>query len=294
MGQHRIQQQLLRNFSFVGRQPNSRESWYLNTSSYRPAERSIRGVGIFKVDCSKGVDDYITDLENGFKDTLHRFSRGDFTKADVGREIYDFIAMHYVRSQACRLQITHVVDKCRQTSGLTQQQAETELHRLTSHKDVGVFRDLVNSVSGTLTHYLLCPLVLSEPQSFLTSDKIMCASTAESAQRETFVWFPLSPSTGLCLMSDGHAGQILGPVVEVDRQSGRISFAKSPEAQWLRCQAPSPQEGGAEFVNTLNRMMIEGSTELYAADQNAMDSALRTAELPTGYRYLPTGDNRAV
>ena len=294
MGQHRIQRQLLRNFSFVGRQPNSRETWYLSTSSYRPVERSIRGVGIFEVDCSKGVDDYITDLENGFKDTLHRFSHGDFAMADVGRDIYDFIAVHYVRSQACRLQIKHVVDKCRQTSRLTQQQAEKELHRLTSHLDVGVFRDLVSSVSRTLTHYLLCPIVLSEPQSFLTSDKIMCASTVESTQRETFVWFPLSPSTGLCLMSDGHAGQILGTAVEVDRQSGRIGFAKSLEAQWLRCQAPSPQEGDSEFVNTLNRMMIEGSTELFATDRNAMDSALRTAELPTGYRYKPTGDDRAA
>ena len=93
-------------------------------------------------------------------------------------------------------------------------------------------------------------------------------------------------------MSDVHAGQILGPIIEVNRHSGRISFAKSPEAQWLRCQAPSPQEGGAEFVNTLNRMMIEGSTELYAADRDAMDSALRTAELPTGYRYQPTTNAR--
>ena len=48
-----------------------------------------------------------------------------------------------------------------------------------------------------------------------------------------------------------------------------------------------------EFVNTLNGMMIEGSTELYAADRNAMDSALRTAELHTEYQYHPTVDNRA-
>ena len=117
MGQHRIQKQILRNFSFGGRQPNSRETWYLNTYSYRPAERSIRGVGVFKVDCSKGVDEYITDLENGFKDTLRRFSRRDFTKADIGREIYDFIAMHYVRSQACRLQVEYVVANAVKTRG---------------------------------------------------------------------------------------------------------------------------------------------------------------------------------
>ena len=61
----------------------------------------------------------------------------------------------------------------------------------------------------------------------------------------------LSPSVGLCLVSDGHAGQIPGPVVEVDHRFRRIGFAKLPEAQWLRCQAPSPQEGSAEFVNTL-------------------------------------------
>ena len=93
MGQHRIQRQILRNFSFGGRQPNSRETWHLNKSSYCPTERSIRGVGVFSVDCSEDVDDYITNLENGFKDSLRRFSQGDFTKADVGREIYDFIAM---------------------------------------------------------------------------------------------------------------------------------------------------------------------------------------------------------
>ena len=290
MGQHQIQKQLLQNFSFEGSQPNSRETWYLNTVHYQPAKRSIRSVGFFEVACSEDVDRYITDLEDGFKDSLQRLSRGDFDKADVGRGIYDFIAMHYVRSQAFRLQIEYIVD---QRSGLTQQQTEAERHRLSSHQDIEVFSDLVDNVSRTLTHYLLCPLVMTELPSFLTSNKIMCASTVESDERETFVWFPIAPSIGLCLMSDGHAGQILGPIVEVHHQFGRIRFTKSSEAPQLRCQAPSPQEGNAEFVNTLNRMMIEGSTELYAADRNAMDSALRTAALPTGYRYQPTADNRA-
>ena len=288
MGQHQIQRQILRNFSFEGRQPNSRETWLLTTSGYQPISGSVYRVGFFEVDCSEDVDYYITDLENGFKDSLQRFSRGAFTKADVGREVYDFIAMHYVRSQACRLQIEHVVNKCRQDSRLTQQEAEAELHRLASHQDAAVFRDLVDSASRTLTHYMLYPLVLTGPWPFVTSDKIMCASTVESEQRETFVWFPISPSVGLCLMSDDHAGQILGPIVEVNGQSRRIGFAKLPEAQWLRCQAPSPQEGSEEFVNTLNRMMVQGSAELFASDRDAIDSALRIAELPTGYRYQPT------
>ena len=288
MGQHQIQRQILRNFSFEGRQPNSRETWFLTTGGYQPISRSVDRVGFFEVDCSEDVDHYITDLENGFKDSLRRFSSGDFTKADVGREVHDFVAMHYVRSQACRLQIEHVVNKCRQDSRLTQQEAEAELHRLASHQDVEVFRDLVDSASRTLTHYMLYPLLITGPWPFVTSDKIMCASTVDSEQRETFVWFPISPSVGLCLMSDGHAGQILGPIVEVNRQSRRISFAKLTEAQWLRCQAPAPQEGSEEFVNTLNGMMVEGSAELFASDRDAMDSALRIAELPTGYRYQPT------
>ena len=288
MGQHQIQRQILRNFSFEGRQPNSRETLFLTTSGYQPISRSVDRVGFFEVDCSEDVDTYITDLENGFKDSLLRFSRGDFTKADVGREVYDFIALHYVRSQACRLQIEHVVNKCRQDSRLTQQEAGTELHRLASHQDAAVFRDLVDSASRTLTHYMLYPLLITGPWPFMTSDKIMCANTVESEQRETFVWFPISPSVGLCLMSDGRAGQILGPIVEVNRQSRRISFAKLPEAQWLRCQAPSPQEGSEEFVNTLNGMMVQGSAELFASDRDAMDSALRIAVLPTGYRYRPT------
>ena len=89
-------------------------------------------------------------------------------------------------------------------------------------------------------HFHAAPQLITGPWPFVTSDKIMCASTVESEQRETFVWFPITPSVGLCLMSDGHAGQILGSVVEVNRQSKRVSFAKSPEARWLRCQAPSP------------------------------------------------------
>ena len=195
--------------------------------------------------------------------------------------------MHYVRSQACRLQIEHVVNKFRQDSRLTQQEAEAELHRLASHHDVAVFRDLVDSTSRTLTHYTLYPLLITGPWPFVTSDKIMCASTVESEQRETVVWFPISPSVGFCLMSDGHAGQILGPIVEVNSQSRRISFAKVPEAHSLRCQVPSPQEGSEEFANTLNRMMVQGSAKLFASDRDAMDSALRTAELPTGYGYQP-------
>ena len=243
MGQHRVQRQLLQNFSFEGRQPNSRETWSLNSRGHRPVSRSIRRVGLFEVDCSEDVDRYITRLENGFKDSLRRFSNGEFTRTEVGRGVYEFIAMHYVRSQACRLQIEYVVDKHLQDAGLTHHQAEMELCRLTSHQDVRVFQDLVDGVSRSLTHYMLCPLAMTGPWSFVTSDKIMSAGTFESDQRETFVWFPLSPSTGLCLMSDGHAGQLLGPVVQVNRRSGRIGFAKVTEAQWLRCQAPSPQEG---------------------------------------------------
>ena len=135
---------------------------------------------------------------------------------------------------------------------------------------------------------MLYPVSLTGPWPFVTSDKIMCAITVESEERETFVWFPISPSVGLCLKSDGHAGQILGPIVEVNRQSRRIGFAKLAEAQWLRCQEPSPQEGSEDFVNTLNGMMVQGSTQLFASDRNAMDSALRIAELSTGYQYQPT------
>ena len=45
---------------------------------------------------------------------------------------------------------------------------------------------------------------------------------------------------------------------------------------------------GQEFVNTLNRMMVQGSTELFASERDPMDSALRITELPIGYRYQPT------
>ena len=172
-------------------------------------------------------------------------------------------------------------------SRLTQLQAEMEIKRLTSYQDVEVFDELVDSVSRVLTHYLVCPIVMTGPWSFVTSDKIMCASKVESGQRLTLVWFPISPSAGLYLDSDGNGGQILGPIA-VDRRFGRISFVKIPAAQWLRCQAPSSQEGSAEFVNTLNGIMVEGSTELYATDRTSMDAALYATEQPAGYRYRPT------
>ena len=285
MGQHRMQKQLLRNFSFEGRQLNSREVWRLKTDGYRPESRSISRVGFFEVDCSESVDGYITDLEDRFKESLHRFSVG-FTRTDVGREVYDFIAMHYVRSHACRLQIKYVTDALTRNSRLTQAQAKAEYERLTSHQDVSVFHELVDGVSRTLTHCVLYPVVLTGPWSFVTSDKIMYVSVVDSDQREIFVWFPLSPSTGLCVMSDGPTGQILGPAV-IDRQSDLISFHKLPEAPLLRCQKPSPQEGSANFVNTVNGFMIKGSTELYAAERAAIDSSLRTVEQPTGYRHQP-------
>ena len=291
MGQHRVQRQLLRNFSFNGRQLNSREIWYLNTEGYRPARRSSSRVGFFEVDCSEDVDGYITTYENKFRERLHRFSDGEITRSDVGRDLYDFIAIHYVRSQACRRQIKYIVDECLRHARLTEPQAELEYQRLLSYQDAKVFDDLVDSVARVLTHYVVCPVEMIGPWSFVTSDKIMCASTAESEQRPTLVWFPISPSIGLYLDSEGYGGQILGPTV-VDRRSGRLGFAKIPEARWLRCQAPSPQEGSAEAVNALNGLMVEGSTELYAADLAAMDSALRTAERLACYRYRPAEDGR--
>ena len=117
VGQHRVQRQILRNFSFGDRQLNSRETWWLNTGSYQPARRSTNRVGFFEVNCSEDVDGYITEHENTFKEPLRRFSQGEFTRTDVGRELYDFIAIHYVRSQACRRQIEHLVSECKRTPG---------------------------------------------------------------------------------------------------------------------------------------------------------------------------------
>ena len=291
MGQHRIQKQILHNFSFKGHQHNSRKTWCLGTGRYQPKSRSIKRAGFFEVDCSESVDQYITACEDKFKEPLHRFSNGEFTRADAGRQIYDFIAMHYVRSQGYRLQIKHVVCECRRKLLLTEPQAEAEYKRLTSHQDVAIFQDLVDSVARALTHYLLSPVLMASPWSFITTDKIVYAASVEAEQRETFVWFPLSPSMGFALTSEFQAGQILGPVVAVDRRSGQISFNKIPEAQWLRCQEPKPQDVSEEVVNTLNGKMVQGSSELYSADRAAIDSALWFATQPTGYRYQPIAGN---
>ena len=293
MGQHRIQRQILQNFSFQGRQKKSRETCWLEKNSFKPQPRSIKKVGFFEVGCSDRVDQYITDLEDGFKDKLSRFSRGEFARTDVGRETYDFIAMHYVRSQACRLQIQYMVTKIWQDALLTQPQVEEEYQRLTLHQDLQVFRDLVDSVARTLTYYMLCPMLITGPSQFLTSDKIIYAGQTGSKERENFVWFPLSPSIGLSLTSEGSTGQILGPT-EVSRAYGRINFLKLPESPYLRCQAPSPQETSAEAVTAFNQLMVRGSTELYAVNSFTIDSTLRYDDGPTGYRYTPTADNGFV
>ena len=292
MGQHRIQRQILQSFSFQGRQ-KSREAWWLRKDSFKPQPRSIRGVGFFDVACSDGVDQYITDLEAGFKDKLFRFSRGEFAEADVGRETYDFIAMHYVRSRACSLQIQHMVRECWRTGMLTQPQAEQEYRRLTSHQDLRVFRDLVNSVAGVLTHYVLRPLLITGPSQFLTSDKILYAGQDGSKERRNFVWFPLSPWTGLCLTSDDRTGQVLGPI-EVNRTLGEISFIKIPESTYLRCQEPELQEQSAEVFTAYNQLLVQGSTELYAAELSTIHFALSYRDFPTGYRYTPAKENGPV
>ena len=290
MGQHRIQKQILKNFSFEGSQLNSREVWYLKVDRLKPSSRSIKGVGFFEVDCSEAVDEYIRMLENKFKETLCRFGKGDFARNDVGRETYDFIGMHYVRSQAYSLQIAHILDECLRSRRLTELQVQAEFKHLTSHQDVNVFCDLVGSASRTLTHYVMFPLVMAGSGSFVTSDKIIYAGTIESGERETFAWFPLSPTTGVCLKSEGYAGQILGPVVKVNRSLGRISFAKSHEAPLLRCQKPLPQERGSEFFDALNGLMVAGSAELFANNCRALDSTLRSLEQSTGYLYQPPLD----
>ena len=133
MGQHRVQRQILRSLSFDGRQLNSRETWWLNTGSYQPVRRSTNRVGFFEVNCYEDVDRYIAERETTFKEPLRRFSQAEFTRMDVGRELYDFIAIHYVRSRACRRQIEHLVSECKRTSRLTKLQADMEINRLTSY-----------------------------------------------------------------------------------------------------------------------------------------------------------------
>ena len=293
MGQHRIQRQILQNFSFKGRQANSQETWWLEKNSYKSQPRSIYRVGFFNVACSSRVDDYITDLENQLKDKLSLFSQGEFAKTDVGRDTYDLIAMHYVRSQGCRHQIEHMVRECWFKGILTQPQAEEECRRLTSHQDLQTFRSLVDSVASTLTHYLMTPILINSSSQFLTSDKIIYAGQAESKERQNLVWFPLSPSIGLALISDNRTGQILGPI-EFSPRFGKISFTGIPEASWLRCQEPAPQDVSNEVVNTYNELMVRGSTELYATNSLTIDSALQHTKDPTGYRYTPTTSNGAA
>jgi len=290
MGQHRIQRQILQSFSFQGRQTGSRETWWLGKKAFKPQPRSIDGIGFFEVGCAEQIDQYITDLENGFKEKLSRFSRGEFRKEDVGRDTYDLIAMHYVRSQACRIQIEHMAREYWRKGVLTHPEAEGEYLRLTSHQDLQVFHSLVNSVASTLTHYVMTPILVNSSSQFLTSDKIVYAGQASSEERQNFVWFPMSPSIGLALISDNHTDQILGPT-GVNRRSGRISFAKQPEAPWLRCQRPSPQDVTTEVVNTYNELMVRGSTELYATDCYSIDSALELTDGPTGYSYVPSSEN---
>ena len=287
MGQHRIQRQILQSFSFQGRQKNSQDVWFLRKDSFQPQPRSIRSIGFFDVACSSQVDRYITDLEDGFKEKLLRFSQGRFAETDVGRETYDFIAMHYVRSKACSLQIHHMVDHCWRTGRLTHPQAEAEYLRLTSHQDLAVFRDLVDSVARVLTHYMLIPLIVTGPSQFLTSNKIVYAGQDGSEERRNFVWFPLSPSTGLCLRSDQRTGQILGPI-EVNPTIGEITFAKIPESVFLRCQEPEAQEVNVPVFTAYNHLMVHGSTELFAANPSNIDHALQYYDGQSGFRYTPT------
>ncbi len=289
MGQHQIQRQILRNFTFPGRQPNSLETWHLSSDSYRPSKRSTKGIGVFEVDCSVDVDDFITRRENEFKDLLHRFSDGRFTKTDVGRDLYDFIALHYVRSHAFSLQIRHLASVYRRNSVLTETQAESEFRRLTNHQDVALFRELVECVSRVLTHYIVCPVITDSRWSFVTSDKIVTAATFETSHRPTMAWFPISPSIGFYLDSDGKTGQILGPT-EVAPGSGTIKFVKVPEAAWLRTQKPEPVEADGAFFDTLNAMMVENSTEILACDRRALDAALINTRQPTGYKYQVAAD----
>ena len=292
MGQHRTQRQMLKNFSFEGRQLNSLETWCLNTCGYRPVQRSVERVGLFEVDCSDDVDDYITALEERFKEPLQRFSQGVFERSDFGRGIYDFIAMHYVRSRAFSRQLQHVVSTACSDLGLSYPAAEAEYKRLTTHQNVDVFRGFVDRVASALTHFMLYPVAITNPSSFITSDKIIYAGTVESEKRETAVWFPLSPTAGLFLDSEVHVGQILGPQVIVDSLLGKIIFVPQPEAPILRCQQPTPQEVGLEFIDDLNGKMVQGSKELYAAEQRHIDSALFNAQSPTGYQYQPNAQDR--
>lgn len=284
MGQHRIQRQILSNFSFEGRQPNAKEVWWLQAEGYKPTKRSIGGVGFFQVQCSSAVDSYITRLEERFKDSLPRLSAGTIDRPDVGRGMYDFLAMHYVRSLACRLQIEHMVGEFYRRTMLSQPQAESEYIRLSSHRDVRVFQQLVEGVACVLTHYLVVPMVITDSRPFITSDKVMNAAVVESETRQTVVWFPLSPSTGILLESPSNGGQVLGPFV-VDGQRGRVAPDQVPEARILRCKKPVSEAGDEAMFNVLNGMMVRGSTELYAADHAHIDSALWSAEAPTGFMY---------
>ena len=77
------------------------------------------------------------------EDSLQRFSRGAFTKADVGREVY--LHSHALRVPSMSTPNRTRREQGRQDSMLTQQEAEAEFYRLASPRRRGRYRDLVKT-----------------------------------------------------------------------------------------------------------------------------------------------------
>ncbi len=276
-------------FSFEGDRGEP-QTWFLGRRNRRPHRRPIDQVGFFEFDGAREIDNYIAGAQRGLESVVSSVVGGREPASGDWDAIIDYVAVHFVRSQARAVQIQLELNRLLADSAITPTQAQDQFDRLRTNRDVDLFRRLVECAAASFSQCLSVMVVASGQRGFITSEKVIHTTfdpdeVGRVANHQ--VWMPFAPSVGMLLRADGPADPILRLA---PGRAGALEVSGLPRAPQIK-GAPKPLEMDDAQADALNGLMLAGARRLFATDPQDIDAAIRFATgrygIQSPFRYRP-------
>lgn len=290
MKERPLSRPFIERFALPARRSALPHVWYLGDRDRRPQIEPIAGVATFELDCSPEVGSYVAAVQNGLDRAIEEVTSGRAATMKHWLPVLEFIAVHFVCSPTLHGPLGLELDSLVVEGALTPAQGEAEFERLTAHRDLATFMQLVECATATFSNLvveLACP---QDEGSFLTCDVPVCADDVSDLFEDVGVqvWFPLSPDVALFLHGEERWAPIVSLSVE-GQKPGIVRPIGPPQQIHLRCSTDNPIFVECEVYNTL---LAYWGQKLFSRSRAAIDAALARlielgAEDDYPYRYRP-------
>ena len=290
MGQHPIDRKLMEHFAFPAPRSPMPHVWYLGGQNRRPQIRPVASVAKFELDCSPEVDHYIASMQNRFAQATVRIAGGSEVEAADWMAMIDCIAIHAVRSPILWTQLASELNRLVEAGSVTQSQASAEFERLIGHRDLSLFKLLVQCAAATFSNLVARLAIPKVDQEFVTGDSVIqiSADTQDLIPGTgVLTWFPMGPYVGLMIYGEERWSPIVGLSVDGERP-GTVKPTGPPRRLEIRAPTEEPLEIEAGGFNSL---IAFSGRKVFARSREAIDAALAKGvefeEYDTHFTYRP-------